>query len=93
MIAIARATARRFSLTQMFKKSVQAQLANWQRRRQFKRLLDLDDRLLDDIGLIREEVIWGAGLPLNINASLVAHNKARQRRRVEQDRLLNRQRF
>ena len=33
------------------------------RRRKFRRLLDLDDHMLDDIGVIRAEVEWAARLP------------------------------
>lgn len=53
------------------------------RRRRFKRLMSLDDRMLDDIGLNRDEVLWAASLPLSDNASLLAHHKARIRRRQE----------
>lgn len=57
--------------------------ADFGRRRRFRKLLTLDDRMLSDIGLTREEVLWGAGLPLSDNASLLVHHKARVRRRGE----------
>jgi uncharacterized protein YjiS (DUF1127 family) len=46
---------------------------NWQQRRidrlAFEHLLELDDRMLSDIGVKREDVIWASKLPLSQNAS------------------------
>ena len=55
----------------------------WRRRRRLVRLLDQDDRMLDDIGVTRAEVEWAAGLPLARNAALDLHKVALERRRRE----------
>ncbi|MCP1677129.1 uncharacterized protein YjiS (DUF1127 family) [Natronocella acetinitrilica] len=54
----------------------------WRRRRRFLALRDLDDRLLRDIGLRREDVERGARLPLRQNAAeiLAAERQAARRR-------------
>lgn len=64
-------------------------VSDLKRRRRFKRLLDLDDHMLRDIGLIREEVLWGTSLSIRDNASFLAHHKARIRRRQEGRIILN----
>ncbi len=56
-------------------------LRNWMTRRAVGRLDRLDDYLLRDIGVTREEVQWAAGLPLSINAALALEERAAQRRR------------
>ena len=63
-----------------------AALVAWSRRlasrlRQRRRLAELDDRLLRDIGVTRSEVRWAAGLPLSVNAALELEEKATRRRR------------
>ncbi len=35
----------------------------------FKQLLELDDSLLRDIGVTRDDVKWAASLPLSVNAA------------------------
>ncbi|WP_179954032.1 DUF1127 domain-containing protein [Denitrobaculum tricleocarpae] len=47
----------------------------------FMATVRLDDRMLDDIGVTREEVQWAAGLPLAFNAARALHSRARARRR------------
>ncbi|WP_282605429.1 DUF1127 domain-containing protein [Pelagibius sp. Alg239-R121] len=61
--------------------------AVWQERRSYREAraafmqnVYLDDKLLDDIGVTREEVDWAAGLPVQINAALALHARARRRR-------------
>ena len=42
-----------------------------------------DDRLLDDMGVTREEVLWAASLPLEENAALALRARAAERRRAQ----------
>lgn len=58
---------------------VEKLLRNWLARRAVRRLQDLDDHLLRDIGARREDIRWAASLPLNTNAAL-----ALQERQMEQ---------
>jgi uncharacterized protein YjiS (DUF1127 family) len=51
------------------------------RRRAFMNTFRLDDKMLDDIGVTREEVEWAASLPLRVNASHALYARARRRRR------------
>lgn len=46
----------------------------------FMHLLRLDDRVLDDIGVTREEVEWAAALPLEVNAAAALWQRAGARR-------------
>ncbi|MEO1678054.1 MAG: DUF1127 domain-containing protein [Pseudomonadota bacterium] len=54
----------------------------WMRRRQMLTLLDLDDKMLKDIGVTRGEVEIAAGLPLWRNAALDLHRMGLERRRM-----------
>ncbi len=61
----------------------------YERRRQqrmdrdaFLHLLSLDDVMLDDIGVDREELLWAANLPLQTNAALVLAEVSRARRKT-----------
>ena len=45
----------------------------------FQHLLGLDDRMLSDIGVRREDVIWASLLPLSENASMELEKIARSR--------------
>ena len=56
-------------------------IRNWRARRAVARLDRLDDRLLRDIGLTREDLQWAAGLPLTVNAALAMDERARRRQR------------
>lgn len=51
------------------------------RRRSFKRLLDLDDALLKDIGVTRGEVEIAAGLPSSVDAATELRRMSLERRR------------
>ncbi|MEM7045166.1 MAG: hypothetical protein AAF543_20345 [Pseudomonadota bacterium] len=42
----------------------------------------LDDQLLDDIGVTREELDWAIRLPLGVNAALALQDRAKKRRRA-----------
>ncbi|MGI9503925.1 MAG: hypothetical protein ACR2RE_12825 [Geminicoccaceae bacterium] len=56
-------------------------LANAVRRRwRLYRMQRLDDHMLDDIGVTREELEWAISLPLRVNAALALHDRARRRR-------------
>ena len=56
-------------------------IRNWRARRAVARLDRLDDHMLRDIGLTREDLQWAAGLPLTVNAALAMDERARRRRR------------
>jgi uncharacterized protein YjiS (DUF1127 family) len=47
-----------------------ARYRNWRARRSVRNLLELDDRMLADIGVRRDEVAWASQLPLAVNAAL-----------------------
>ena len=57
---------------------------NWQTRRQIRRLQDLDDRILDDIGVTFQEVLWASYLPLKIDAARALEKTAYRRRKEQQ---------
>ena len=61
--------------------SLSTLLRNWRARSKVRALDDLDDRMLADIGVRREEVIWASYLPLSTNAALELENAAYRRRR------------
>jgi hypothetical protein len=50
------------------------------RRWRLYRMQWLDDQILDDIGVTREELEWALRLPLRANAALALHDRAKQRR-------------
>lgn len=52
------------------------------RRRGLKRLLDLDDHMLDDIGVTRGEVQIATGMPLSTDAATELRRMSLQRRRL-----------
>lgn len=56
-------------------------IRNWRARRAVARLDLLDDRMLQDIGLTREDLRWASGLPLSVNAALAMDQHARSRER------------
>jgi len=68
-----RPAATGFSLSGLFR--------NWRARSKVRALHDLDDRMLADIGVRRDEVIWASYLPLTTNAALELENAAFRRRR------------
>lgn len=51
-----------------------------QRRWQLYRMQSLEDHLLDDIGVTREELEWAIRLPLSTNAALALRERAARRR-------------
>jgi uncharacterized protein YjiS (DUF1127 family) len=54
---------------------------NWLARRAITKLHRLDDYLLSDIGVTREEVQWAQGLPLTCNAALALEERGFRRRK------------
>ena len=56
-------------------------IRNWRARCAVVRLDALDDYLLHDIGVTRDEVRWASGLPLTVNAALELEERATRRRR------------
>ncbi|MCB2052618.1 MAG: hypothetical protein KDE35_00060 [Geminicoccaceae bacterium] len=53
------------------------------KRAKFLRLTELEDHILDDIGLLRSEVDWAAALPLEMDAARAAQEARKARRRNE----------
>ena len=53
----------------------------FRRRRHFKRLLDLDDQMLKDIGVTRGEVDIAARLPMSVDAATELRRMSLERRR------------
>ena len=56
-------------------------LRNWRARRAVSRLDRLDEFLLRDIGVTRDEVRWAACLPLTVNAALALEERSIMRRK------------
>lgn len=57
---------------------------NWKARRQVRKLQDREDRILDDIGVTRDEIAWASHLPLSTNAACELERAAYRRRKEEQ---------
>ena len=64
-------------------------LANLMRRRRINRIEDLDDRVLEDIGLVRSDVVWARGLPLDQNPIQALKAAAHERRIARIKRMRN----
>lgn len=58
-------------------------LALKEARAAFMHTIRLDDRILDDMGVTREEVLWAASLPLEDNAALALRARAAKRRTAQ----------
>jgi len=54
--------------------------SHWLKRRRLYRLQQLDDRMLNDIGLLREELNAALEQPLTVDPVSDLHRRARQRR-------------
>lgn len=59
---------------------VRALVRRWRFRRRFLPLLNHDDHILEDMGHVREEILWAARLPLREDATraLLERRKKRQ---------------
>ncbi len=60
---------------------VQQFIRHWQARRKVRELQELDDRMLADIGVRRDEVQWASQLPLSVNAAVELEAASFHRRR------------
>ena len=49
---------------------------NWRARSEVAMLADCDDRILQDLGIRRDEVLWAARLPLSQNPRLALEERA-----------------
>lgn len=54
----------------------------WRSRRKLRDLLELEDRLLMDVGVTRGDVVWAMRLPPNVDPADALH-RARRGRRAE----------
>lgn len=59
---------------------IKAQWRNWMARRDIRRLADLDDWILKDIGVTRAEIDWATRLPLDLDPAKALERHARIRR-------------
>ena len=61
-------------------KAVRSAFHAWQSRRKLVRLLDLDDHMLADVGVTREDVRWALDLPFSHDPSLELQRRALRQR-------------
>lgn len=61
--------------------SLTERIARILRRRKFNTLLDLDDHMLDDIGVLRNEVVDASRLPLSVDAATALRRISLERRK------------
>ncbi len=57
---------------------------NWKARRQIRLLQDRDEKILDDIGVTRDELSWASRLPLTVNAAIALKDVSYRRRKEQQ---------
>ena len=55
---------------------------NFQARRTVKQLIQMDDHILRDMGVTREEINWAASQSLFVNAANVLEDRSSTRRRA-----------
>ena len=53
---------------------------NWNTRNQVRNLERYEQRMLDDMGVTRDEVMWASRLPLSLNAAWELRHRSRTRR-------------
>jgi uncharacterized protein YjiS (DUF1127 family) len=52
----------------------------WRARRKLSRLLDMDDHMLNDVGVCREDVRWALDLPFSYDPGLELQRRALRNR-------------
>ena len=57
-------------------------IANFQARRTVKKLIQMDDYILRDMGVTRDEINWAASQPFYINAANALEDRSSTRRRA-----------
>lgn len=62
-------------------RGISQRMAALQKRRNFKSLLDLDDRMLSDMGVHRYEVDYASRLPLSVDAATELRRISLERRK------------
>ena len=60
--------------------SVSLFLRRWWARRFVRKLEQLEDHLLTDIGITRDDLRWAAELPLSVNAAIALDELAKRKR-------------
>lgn len=60
---------------------IRQSVTHFANRRRFNRLLDLEDAILDDIGVTRGDVLIASRLPMQRNAALELRRISLERRR------------
>ena len=55
---------------------------NFQARRTVKQLIQMDDYILRDMGVTREEINWAASQPIYVNAANLLEDRSSARRRA-----------
>ncbi len=55
---------------------------NYQARRTVKQLIQMDDYILRDMGVTREEINWAASQPFYMNAANLLEDRSSTRRRA-----------
>ena len=55
---------------------------NFQARRTVKQLIQMDDYILRDMGVTREEINWAASQPIFVNAANLLEDRSSTRRRA-----------
>ncbi len=62
--------------------TLRARFHNWQIRKNVTQMQNLDDRILSDIGVNHDDVVWATKLPLSVNAAHELNKVSQMRRRA-----------
>ena len=63
-----------------FGQQLRSAVRAWHSRRKLRSLLDLDDHMLADVGVKREDVKWALDLPFSHDPGLELHRRALRNR-------------